>query len=315
MNAWLPDTETEPTPAPESEPDSAAEPATDAETPAAESPAPEGQGSGDGFDDAPQKSANDDELVLDLDGFEGPIDALLSLARDQKVDLRKISILELADQYLAFIARARRLRLELAADYLVMAAWLAYLKSRLLLPEPPADGEPSGAELAAALAFQLQRLEAMQEAGKKLMALPQFGIDFFARGEPEPAKVIDVPVWDVTLFDLLKAYGTHPGRRKEGLLRIAPLNLFSMDDALRRIGEMLGQVLDWTVLRNFLPDGLDTPLQRRAAIAATFAASLELARNGRVELRQEGNFAPIYLRRANRQDDIAPAPAPDLQQG
>jgi segregation and condensation protein A len=315
MNAWLPDTETEPTPAPESEPDSAAEPATDAETPAAESPAPEGQGSGDGFDDAPQKSANDDELVLDLDGFEGPIDALLSLARDQKVDLRKISILELADQYLAFIARARRLRLELAADYLVMAAWLAYLKSRLLLPEPPADGEPSGAELAAALAFQLQRLEAMQEAGKKLMALPQFGIDFFARGEPEPAKVIDVPVWDVTLFDLLKAYGTHPGRRKEGLLRIAPLNLFSMDDALRRIGEMLGQVLDWTVLRNFLPDGLDTPLQRRAALAATFAASLELARNGRVELRQEGNFAPIYLRRANRQDDIAPAPAPDLQQG
>jgi len=312
MNAWLPDTETEPTPAPESEPNPAAELPTDAESPAPENPA---GSDGDGFDDAPQKSANDDELVLDLDGFEGPIDALLTLARDQKVDLRKISILELADQYLAFIARARRLRLELAADYLVMAAWLAYLKSRLLLPEPPADGEPTGAELAAALAFQLQRLEAMQEAGKKLMALPQFGIDFFARGEPEPARIIDVPVWDVSLFDLLKAYGTHPGRRKEGLLRIAPLNLFSMDDALRRIGEMLGQVLDWTVLRSFLPEGLDTPLQRRAAIAATFAASLELARNGRVELRQEGNFAPIYLRRANRQDDIEPAPAPDLQQG
>jgi segregation and condensation protein A len=304
MTTWHPDTETEPTPAPESEPNGAAE-----------TPAAEGQGDGDGFDDAPQKTANDDELVLDLDGFEGPIDALLTLARDQKVDLRKISILELADQYLAFIARARRLRLELAADYLVMAAWLAYLKSRLLLPEPPSDGEPSGAELAAALAFQLQRLEAMQQAGKKLLALPQFGIDFFARGEPEPAKIIDVPVWDVTLFDLLKAYGTHPGRRKEGMLRIAPLNLFSMDDALRRIGEMLGHVLDWTVLRNFLPEGLDTPLQRRAAIAATFAASLELARNGRVELRQEGTFAPIYLRRANRQDDVAPAPAPDLQQG
>ncbi len=302
MTNWHPDTETEPTPQPESEP-----------TGAAETPSAEGPGDGDGFDDAPPKTANDDELLLDLDGFEGPIDALLTLARDQKVDLRKISILELADQYLAFIARARRLRLELAADYLVMAAWLAYLKSRLLLPEPPADGEPSGAELAAALAFQLQRLEAMQEAGKRLMALPQFGIDFFARGEPEPAKIIDVPVWDVTLFDLLKAYGTHPGRRKEGLLRIAPLNLFSMDDALRRIGDMLGQVLDWTVLRNFLPDGLDTPLQRRAAIAATFAASLELARNGRVELRQESTFAPIYLRRANRQDDVPPAP--DLQQG
>jgi segregation and condensation protein A len=307
MTTWHPDTETEPTPPPESEPIGAVETA-----------AAEGQsGGGDGFDEAPGKTANDDELVLDLDGFEGPIDALLTLARDQKVDLRKISILELADQYLAFIARARRLRLELAADYLVMAAWLAYLKSRLLLPEPPSDGEPSGAELAAALAFQLQRLEAMQEAGKKLMALPQFGIDFFARGEPEPAKIIDVPVWDVTLFDLLKAYGTHPGRRKEGLLRIAPLNLFSMDDALRRIGDMLGQVLDWTVLRNFLPEGLDTPLQRRAAIAATFAASLELARNGRIELRQESTFAPIYLRRANRRDDIEPppAPAPDLQQG
>jgi len=312
MNTWLPDTETEPTAAPESEPNGAAESPAAAESTAPETPS---GNDGDGFDEAPQKSANDDELVLDLDGFEGPIDALLTLARDQKVDLRKISILELADQYLAFIARARRLRLELAADYLVMAAWLAYLKSRLLLPEPPADGEPSGAELAAALAFQLQRLEAMQEAGKKLMALPQFGIDFFARGEPEPAKIIDVPVWDVTLFDLLKAYGTHPGRRKEGMLRIAPLNLFSMDDALRRIGEMLGHVLDWTILRNFLPEGMDTPLQRRAAIAATFAASLELARNGRVELRQEGTFAPIYLRRANRQDDIAPAPAPDLQQG
>ncbi|HVO02465.1 MAG TPA: ScpA family protein [Candidatus Cybelea sp.] len=272
--------------------------------------APEPTPASDGFDDAPVRSASDDELVLDLDGFEGPIDVLLTLARDQKVDLRKISILELADQYLAFIARARRLRLEIAADYLVMAAWLAYLKSRLLLPEPPADGEPSGAELAAALAFQLQRLEAMQQAGKALMALPQFGHDFFARGEPEPAKVIDVPVWDVTLFDLLKAYGTHPGRRREGLLRIAPLNLFSMDDALKRIGDMLGHMPDWTVLRSFLPDGMETPLQRRAALAATFAASLELARSGNIELRQEGVFGPIYLRRAaQRAADVTP----DLQ--
>jgi len=307
MHQWHPDTETEPTQepivAPESELIGAAEP------PSVESGA-EGPG-GDGFDDAPPKTANDDELVLDLDGFEGPIDALLSLARDQKVDLRKISILELADQYLAFIARARRLRLELAADYLVMAAWLAYLKSRLLLPEPPADGEPSGAELAAALAFQLQRLEAMQQAGKRLLALPQFGIDFFARGAPEPAKIIDVPVWDVTLFDLLKAYGTHPGRRREGMLRIAPLNLFSMDDALKRIGDMLGHVLDWTILRNFLPEGMETPLQRRAAMAATFAATLEMARNGNIELRQEGVFAPIYLRRSTRRADEA---AQELQQ-
>jgi len=149
----------------------------------------------------------------------------------------------------------------------------------------------------------------MQQAGKRLMALPQFGIDFFARGAPEPAKIVDIPVWDVTLFDLLKAYGTHPGRRREGLLRIAPLNLFSMDDALKRIGGMLGQVLDWTILKKFLPEGMDTPLQRRAAMAATFAATLEMARSGNIELRQEGVFAPIYLRRSSRRQDEADAAA------
>jgi segregation and condensation protein A len=239
------------------------------------------------------------ELHLDLDGFEGPIDVLLTLARDQKVDLKKISILELADQYLAFVARARRLRLEIAADYLVMAAWLAYLKSRLLLPEPPADGEPSGAELAAALAFQLQRLEAMQKAGRDLMALPQYGRDFFGRGLPEPVQIIEKPVYKLALYDLLKAYGNYPGRRNEGLLQIAPMNLFSMDDALHRIGEMLGQVLDWTTLQHFLPPGLQRGLPRRAALAATFAASLELARTGRIELRQEQLFGPIFMRRGS----------------
>ena len=248
-------------------------------------------------DGAPRPASDDGDLHLDLDGYEGPIDVLLNLARDQKVDLKKISILELADQYLDFIARARRLRLEIAADYLVMAAWLAYLKSRLLLPEPPADGEPSGAELAAALAFQLQRLEAMQKVGKELMALPQFGRDFFQRGAPEPVQVIDKPVWQVTLYDLLKAYGTYPGRASQGLLQIAPMTLFSMDDALHRIGEMLGQTLDWTTLQHFLPPGLQRGLPRRAAIAATFAASLELARTGRIELRQDGLFAPIFMRR------------------
>ena len=239
------------------------------------------------------------ELHLDLDGFEGPIDVLLTLARDQKVDLKKISILELADQYLAFVARARRLRLEIAADYLVMAAWLAYLKSRLLLPEPTADGEPSGAELAAALAFQLQRLEAMQKAGRELMALPQYGRDFFGRGLPEPVQIVEKPVYKLALYDLLKAYGNYPGRRNEGLLQIAPMNLFSMDDALHRIGEMLGQVLDWTTLQHFLPPGLQRGLPRRAALAATFAASLELARTGRLELRQEQQFGPIFMRRGN----------------
>ncbi|HVJ41334.1 MAG TPA: segregation/condensation protein A [Dongiaceae bacterium] len=251
-----------------------------------------------GFDEPVKKSPDDNgDLVLDLDGYEGPIDVLLTLARDQKVDLKKISILELADQYLAFVARARRLRLELAADYLVMAAWLAYLKSRLLLPEPPKDGEPSGAEMAAALAFQLQRLAAMQKAGQALLALPQLNRDFFRRGEPEPVRLIQVPVYNLTLYELLKAYGTHPGRKREGILHIEPLRLFSMDDALHRIGDLIGQKLDWTILRDFLPeDLLLNPLQRRAALAATFAASLELARSGRVQLRQDGTFGPIYLK-------------------
>ena len=247
----------------------------------------------------------DHDLMLDLDGYEGPIDALLALARDQKVDLKKISILELADQYLDFISRARHLRLEIAADYLVMAAWLAYLKSRLLLPEPPADGEPSGADLAAALAFQLQRLEAMQRAGKALFALPHFGRDFFARGAPEPAQIIDKPVYSATLYDLLRGYGSYPGRRREGVLHIQPLHLYSMDDALRRLGDLIGRTLDWTMLRQFLPAGFMHGLQRRAALAATFAASLELARAGQIELRQDGNFGPIYLRRAESQSATA----------
>ncbi|MGH6894836.1 MAG: segregation and condensation protein A [Dongiaceae bacterium] len=248
---------------------------------------------------APAAFGGEFELHLDLDGYEGPIDILLTLARDQKVDLKKISILELADQYLAFIAQARRLRLEIAADYLVMAAWLAYLKSRLLLPEPPADGEPSGAELAAALAFQLQRLEAMQKAGRNLLALPQFGRDFFGRGAPEPVQIVEKPVYKLALYDLLKGYGNYPGRRNEGLLQIQPMNLFSMDDALHRIGEMLGHVPDWATLQSFLPPGLQRGLPRRAALAATFAASLELARIGRVELRQDRLFGPIYMRRGN----------------
>jgi segregation and condensation protein A len=265
--------------------------------------------------DEPVIRAPDDngDLVLDLDGYEGPIDVLLTLARDQKVDLKKISILELADQYLAFVAKARKLRLELAADYLVMAAWLAYLKSRLLLPEPPKDGEPSGAEMAAALAFQLQRLAAMQKAGQALLAMPQLNRDFFRRGEPEPVRLIQVPVFNLTLYELLKAYGTHPGRRREGVLHIEPLRLFSMDDALHRIGDLIGQKLDWTILRDFLPEEMQlNPLQRRAALAATFAASLELARSGRVQLRQDGTFGPIYLKAGtphDRDERIPDAPA------
>lgn len=239
---------------------------------------------------------DDSQFVLDLDGYEGPIDVLLSLARDQKVDLTKISILDLADQYLEFVARARRLRLELAADYLVMAAWLAYLKSKLLLPEPEGEGEPTGAELAAALAYQLQRLEAMQEAGARLMARPQLGRELFARGAPEPIRILAKPVYKLTLYELLRAYGSHVRRQQPHMLRIAPMELYSMDDALKRLGDLLGHMPDWTVLTNFLPDELKDGLQRRSAVAATFAASLELVRSGRAQLRQDGTFGPIFLR-------------------
>jgi segregation and condensation protein A len=254
-------------------------------------------------EDLREPASPQDALLLDLDGYEGPIDVLLSLAREQKVDLRRISILALADQYLAFIAEARQLRLEIAADYLVMAAWLAYLKSRLLLPEPETEGEPTGAELAAALAFQLQRLQAMREAGAKLMARPQLGRDFLPRGEPERFKVVARSVYAVTLYDLLKAYGSHSGRHREGALHILPSDLYSMDDALKRLGGMLGKITDWVTLASFLPTGLAGGLIRRSAVAATFAASLELARSGWLKLRQDRMFGPLYVK---RQEDLPP---------
>jgi segregation and condensation protein A len=252
------------------------------------------------FDDDPVRSGvTDSQFVLDLDGYEGPIDVLLSLARDQKVDLTKISILDLADQYLSFVARARRLRLELAADYLVMAAWLAYLKSRMLLPEPETvDGEPTGAEMAAALAFQLQRLEAMRDVAGKLMALPQLGHDFFGRGEPEAIRVVHTPVYSVKLYDLLRAYGAIANRRQGGTLRIVPTEIYSMDDALQRLGDMLGRSVDWQTLLSFLPPDWAEGLRGRSAVASTFAATLEIVRAGRAELRQDGTFGPIYLRPA-----------------
>ncbi|ACI98452.1 segregation and condensation protein A [Rhodospirillum centenum] len=239
-----------------------------------------------------------EQFLLDIDGFEGPIDLLLTLARDQKVDLTRVSILQLAEQYLAFVAEARRLRLELAADYLVMAAWLAYLKSRLLLPEPEEE-EPSGEELAAALAFQLQRLEAMQGAAARLLARPQLGRDRFARGAPEAMPVLEKRVVDVTLYDLLKAYGEHRQRQsRSDPLQIRPTELYSIEEALERMTEMLGRLPDWTRLGSFLPAGWrGNPLKARSALASTFVATLELAKAGQVELRQDRPFDPIYLRR------------------
>jgi segregation and condensation protein A len=237
-----------------------------------------------------------EQLVLDLDGYEGPIDLLLSLAREQKVDLAKISILALADQYLGFIAAQRQLKIEIAADYLVMAASLAYLKSRLLLPQPHEEDEPEAEGVAAALGHRLQLLEAMQIAGRTLMARSRLGQDFFLRGAPEGLATVPVPVWRLELYELLRGYGDSRRRTANAVLSVEPSAFYSMDDALQRFARFLGRLPDWRALVRFLPEEVRGDLMRRSALAATFAAVLELAREGRIELRQDRAFGPIWLR-------------------
>ena len=237
-------------------------------------------------------------LILDLDGFEGPLDVLLTLTRNQKVDLSKISILELAEQYLAFIARARELKLEIAADYLVMAAWLAYMKSRLLLPEPEGDEEPSGQEMADALAFRLRRLEAMREAAGKLMRRPRLGIDVFAGGAPEGIQIIRVSQYEASLYELLKSYAEHKLDQERGeTLQILASQSYSLEAAYRRLGEMLPVMPEWETMARFLPPEAGGNITMRSAVAITFAASLELARQGKMQLRQFEPFGKIYVRR------------------
>ena len=258
----------------------------------------------DSFDEGPVPARADaaTRFVVDIDGFEGPIDVLLALAREQKVDLARISILQLADQYLAFVTAARSASLELAADYLVMAAWLAYLKSRLLLPSAEGDDEPSAEDMAAALAMQLRRLEAMQESGTRLMARGTLGEDFFARGAPEALAPARRNVVEVSLFELLKAYGDFRRRSQARVLYIEPAELHTVERALSRFRHLLGASTDWESLWRFLPDDLGVGIVAKSAIAATFAAGLELVREGRLNLRQDAAFGPIYLR-------AAPAPA------
>jgi segregation and condensation protein A len=243
----------------------------------------------------------DGTLVLNLGAFDGPIDLLLGLARDQKLDLTRISILALAEQYLAFIAAAKRLRLEIAADYLVMAAWLAFLKSKLLLPPVPEEPEPepTAAQMEAALRYQLQRLQAMQDAGAKLMARGVLGRDVFVRGMPEGTPVDTTEVWDVRLVDVLKAYAEYRTRVDRPVLRIVATELDTMEAAIERLSAMLGtmNIPDWTTLQSFLPPGLRDDTVGRSHVAATLSATLELVRTGRLQIRQDSSFGPIYLRR------------------
>jgi segregation and condensation protein A len=245
------------------------------------------------------------DLVLSLDGFEGPIDLLLTLAREQKVDLSKLAILPLAEQYLRYIAGVRRLRLEIAADYLVMAAWLAFLKSRLLLPEPerPLDeGDPIA--MAEALKFQLLRLEAMQKAARQVQDRPQLGCDIFLRGIPEPVEVEEKPIYFLPIQDLLTALSAPSRRRKPEVYNIRHTRLYSLEESVSRLRHLLRIMPNWDVLQNYLPDvvAAEEILEVRSALASTFAATLELVKNGELELRQDGTFAQIYLRRRDKQE-------------
>ncbi|WP_300514827.1 ScpA family protein [Aliiroseovarius sp.] len=237
-------------------------------------------------------------LIVDVDGFEGPLDLLLTLSRTQKVDLRKISVLQLAEQYLQFVDRARKLRLELAADYLVMAAWLAFLKSRLLLPPDPTEEGPSGEELAAHLAFQLERLQAMRDSAAKLMARDQLGRDFFARGIPEDVTRVRRVTYTATLLDLMQGYARIRTKDEFRPFVMDREAILTMEQALERMRGLIGFAGDWTDLTSYLPEGWEMdPKKRRSATAASFAASLELAKAGAIEIRQGETFAPIQIRR------------------
>jgi segregation and condensation protein A len=237
-------------------------------------------------------------LIVDVDGFEGPLDVLLTLSRTQKVDLRKISVLDLARQYLSFVEKAKQLRIELAADYLVMAAWLAFLKSRLLLPPDPAEEGPSGEDLAAHLAFQLERLQAMRDAAARLMARDRLGRDFFARGQGEDVTRIRTVKYTATLLDLMQGYARIRTRDEFRPFVMDRDSVFTMEQALERMRGLIGFSGEWTTISSFLPEGWDMdPVRRRSATAATFAASLELVKEGRLEIRQSELFAPIELRR------------------
>jgi len=252
-----------------------------------------------------ERASDEPALIVDVEGFEGPLDLLLTLARQQKVDLAKISILALADQYLAFIEEARRLRLELAADYLVMAAWLAYLKSRLLLPEPVGAEGPSAADMANALALRLKRLEIIREVGGQLFDRAQLGRDVFARGNPEPIAEIKRPQWTATLYDLLSAYAADRQKLALSHVRFAKRSVWSLAEARAAIERLIGTTNDWSRLDEYLIMYVVEPSMRATVLASSFATTLEMVREGVMEVHQKAAFAPIYVRKRGETGDGA----------
>lgn len=244
--------------------------------------------------DIPAVSSPAETLTVSFDAWEGPLDLLLSLARTQKVDLREISILALTEQYLGFIDGAQELRLELAADYLVMAAWLAYLKSALLLPRQE-QPDPSPEDLALRLQLRLQRLHAMRDAAARLMTRDRVGRDVFARRKPEGLRLVKKAQWRASLYDLIQTYGQIRARTQPVVHTIAVRPVMTLDEAIQRVGSLVGAAIDWTNLEAFLPPDIDPP-KAKSALASSFVAALELARQGRLEMQQDGIFAPLYLR-------------------
>ena len=254
-----------------------------------------------------------DALIVNIDGYEGPLDVLLELARSQKVDLRKISVLALVEQYLLFVEAAKEQRLELAADYLVMAAWLAYLKSKLLLPVPEADtDEPTADEMAARLAFQLQRLEAMRNAAEAMLKMPRLQQEIFVRGAPEGVRVKRTPDWQADLYDLLRAYATQRVAAVERTYKPEAPKVLKIEEARIRLARILGAIPDWVDLRSLAPLA-DTDAPEASVVASAFNAALEFAKDGKIDLRQLNHFEPIYIRNrtiaAPKQEAAAPTAA------
>ena len=260
-------------------------------------------------DIVPELASDERALIVDVEGFEGPLDLLLTLARQQKVDLSKISILALADQYLAFIEQVRALRIELAADYLVMAAWLAYLKSRMLLPEPPGAEGMSAADMANALAVRLRRLEAIRATAEQLFGRPQLGREVFGRGDPEPIHEIKHPKWSATLYDLLTAYASERQRHVLARVRFAKRTVWSLAEAREALERMMGPSGDWARLDEYLISYVVEPSMRTTVMASSLAATLEMVREGQLELHQQGAFAPIYVRKRTQGADPPDEPA------